>query len=117
MAECLPHPHPGPCPAGSIKAKSISRSSREKSSRLTISHRCPILNNVSLPSSATTRAQPRRSMDLHPPRSARPAGQDRRQTDGCRSLTEYVTVIPNVSIKLETSAGTDELALSGNVFL
>ena len=36
-------------------------------------------------------------MDLHPPLSSHPAGQDRRQTAGSCSLTEYVTVIPNVS--------------------
>src|SRR5579885_3111282 len=38
-------------------------------------------------------------MDLHPPRSSRPTDQDRRQTAGRCSLTEYVTVIPNVSTK------------------
>jgi hypothetical protein len=31
------------------------------------------------------------------------SGQDPRQTSGSRSLTEYVTVIPNVSTKLKTS--------------
>ena len=39
-------------------------------------------------------------LDLHPPRSPCSSGQDRRQTAGSRSLTEYVTVIPNVSAKL-----------------
>src|SRR6266481_5459607 len=42
-------------------------------------------------------------LDLHPPRSQRPAGQDRYQTAGSRSLMEYVTVISNVSTKLETA--------------
>src|SRR5258707_11188485 len=32
-------------------------------------------------------------LDLHPPRSPCSSGQVRRQTDGSRSLTEYVTVI------------------------
>src|SRR5260370_41665408 len=38
-------------------------------------------------------------LDLHPARSPCSSGQDRRQTAGSRSLTEYVTVIPNVSTK------------------
>src|SRR4029077_4812422 len=40
-------------------------------------------------------------LDLHPARSQYSSGQDRRQTPSSRSLTEYVTVIPNVSTKLE----------------
>src|SRR5215471_6050165 len=39
-------------------------------------------------------------LDLHPPRSQCPPGQNCPQTAGSRSLTEYVTVIPNVSTKL-----------------
>jgi hypothetical protein len=45
-------------------------------------------------------------LDLHPPRSPCSSGQDRRQTAGSRSLTEYVTVIPNVSTKqYQSNAG------------
>src|SRR4029077_11866658 len=40
-------------------------------------------------------------LDLHPPRSPCPSGQNCSQTTGSRSLTEYVTVIPNVSTKLK----------------
>jgi hypothetical protein len=47
-------------------------------------------------------------LDLHPPRSSGPTGQDRRQKAGSRCLTEYVTVIPNVSTKPETE-GTPQL--------
>src|ERR1700730_12679289 len=39
-------------------------------------------------------------LELHPPRSPCPSGQNCRQTAGSRSLTEYVTVISNVSSKL-----------------
>ena len=35
-------------------------------------------------------------LDLYPPTSPCSSGQDRHQTAGCRSLTEYVTVIQNV---------------------
>jgi hypothetical protein len=52
---------PRSMPAGSTKSKSISPSSREKSLHQTISPHWPISNNVSLPSSAITSAQPRRS--------------------------------------------------------
>src|ERR1700720_3774326 len=38
-------------------------------------------------------------LDLHPPPSPCASGQDRRQTGASRSLTEYVTVIQNVSTK------------------
>src|SRR6266436_1838689 len=41
-------------------------------------------------------------LDLHPSRSQCSSGQDRRQTAGSRSLTEYVTIISNVSTKLKT---------------
>ena len=44
-------------------------------------------------------AERRRCRAGHPPRSSRPAGEDRRQTAGSCSLTEYVTLIPNVSTK------------------
>ena len=47
-------------------------------------------------------------MDLHPPRSPCSSGQDRRQTAGSRSLTEYVTVIQFVSTKLQ-----NQLSLRG----
>src|ERR1700730_16655967 len=39
-------------------------------------------------------------LELPPPRSPCPSGQNCRQTAGSRSLTEYVTVISNVSTKL-----------------
>src|ERR1700736_3978131 len=39
-------------------------------------------------------------LDLHSPRSQYSSGQNRPQTASSRSLTEYVTVIPNVSTKL-----------------
>src|SRR5579885_1842914 len=48
-------------PVGSIRSKSISRSSREKSSRPMTFPLWPISNSVSLPSSATTNDRPRRS--------------------------------------------------------
>src|ERR1700686_3498908 len=42
-------------------------------------------------------------LDHHPPSSPCSSGQDRRQTAGSRSLTEYVTVIQNVSTKLASA--------------
>jgi hypothetical protein len=41
-------------------------------------------------------------LDLHSPRSQYASGENRPQTASSRSLTEYVTVIPNVSTKLES---------------
>jgi len=52
-------------------------------------------------------------MDLHPPRSPCSSGQDRRQTAGSRSLTEYVTVIQFVRTKLDAVANRREARPGG----
>jgi hypothetical protein len=44
-------------------------------------------------------------LDLYPPRSQCRSGQNCPQTAGSRSLTEYVTAIPNVNTKLPTGNG------------
>jgi hypothetical protein len=74
---------------------------RERSSRPTPSHLCRNSKSACLPFSFITSGRHALQLDLHPPRSPCSSGQDRRQTAGSRSLTEYVTVIQFVSTKLK----------------
>jgi hypothetical protein len=49
--------------------------------------------------------------DPHRPRSPCSSGQDRHQTAGFRSLTQYVTVIPNVSMSRPHRDLTNKLVI------
>jgi hypothetical protein len=51
-------------------------------------------------------------LDLYPSRSPCSSGQDRRQTAGPRNLTEYVTVIQNVSTKVAFLVRTGQLGVT-----